>query len=171
MTMETFDPRTIGSEVYQALKDLRTEYDDDLKENKIDQSTHQKHLKEQKNQAVELYTYLSTWGLMRLRAEELALHKKTNSNEPSVENLTRIQKAKRNQEGKREVIHVFFQRLENLSDMKGKKDKEEQEIYTIDDLVGLGTDEYLGLMGLALEIAQEFSFWANAVYHDISGED
>ena len=168
MIIETFDPRTISKEVYQALKDLRSGYDDDLKESKIDQNTHQKHLKEQKNQAIELYTYLSTWGLVRLRAEELALHKKANSNEPSVEKLTRIQKAKRNQEGKREVIHDFFLRLHNLSDIK---EKEEQEIYSIDDLVGFGTDEYLGLMGLALEISQEFSFWANAIYYDISGED
>jgi hypothetical protein len=30
---------------------------------------------------------------------------------------------------------------------------------------------YLGLTGIGLAIAQEFSFWANAVYHDISGED
>ena len=36
--------------------------------------------------------------------------------------------------------------------------------------IGLDTDTYLGLTGLALEIAQEFSFWANTVYHDISGE-
>jgi hypothetical protein len=28
----------------------------------------------------------------------------------------------------------------------------------------------LGLTGLGLVLAQEFSFWATAVYHDIKGE-
>jgi hypothetical protein len=168
MTFETFDPRTIGTEVYQALIKLRSPYDDNLKENKIDKDTHQKHLKEQKNQAIELYTYISTWGLMRLRAEELALRKKTKKNEPPINELSIIQKAKRNQEGKREVIEVFFQCLEKLSDIQINNINNDRPI---DALVGLDTDTYLGLTGLALEIAQEFSFWANAVYHDISGEE
>lgn len=59
--MLQYDPRSISSKVYQNLKDLR----DDPK-NKSDK-------KEQKSQAVELYNYIATWGLLRLKAEEIAL--------------------------------------------------------------------------------------------------
>lgn len=67
----TFDPRTIATPVYDALDGLRKLTSQD-----------ETRLKEQKNQAVELYTYLSTWGMMRLKAEEQALNqegKKTSS--------------------------------------------------------------------------------------------
>lgn len=128
----TFDPRTIGEPVYAALSDLREQSE------KVESA-----LKEQKNQAVELYTYLSTWGLMRLKAEEVSL----------------------SQEGKKQVVKVYFQCLQKLSeinDLAGDRG--------LKKLQGLDTSEYLGLTGLGLVLAQEFSFWATAVYHDIEGE-
>jgi len=128
----TFDPRTIGKPVYQALSQLRVQPNQD-----------EIRLKEQKNQAIELYTYLSTWGLMRLKAEEMAL----------------------SQEGKKQVVHSYFECLQKLAEVKnlaGSKGLEE--------LQKLDTSEYLGLTGLGLALAQEFSFWATAVYHDIKGE-
>ncbi len=51
----TFDPRTMGKPVYLALNQLRETH-----------AHNEKRLKEQKSQAVELYTYLATWGMMRL---------------------------------------------------------------------------------------------------------
>jgi len=54
----SFDPRSIGTPVYVALKELRGDLS---KEDKI--------AKQQKSQSVELYTYLSTWGMIRLKAE------------------------------------------------------------------------------------------------------
>ncbi|CAD0226263.1 hypothetical protein [Planktothrix agardhii] len=129
----TFDPRTIATPVYEALSGLRTQYN-----NQNDR------LKEQKSQAVELYTYLSTWGIMRLKAEETAL----------------------SQDGKKDVVKKYFTCLEELSEIKNLANSD-----GLKTLKTLGTDEYLGLTGLGLTVAQEFSFWANAVYHDISGED
>jgi hypothetical protein len=131
MTM-TFDPRTIGTPVYEALSQLRAQPNQD-----------DTRLKEQNNQAVELYTYLSTWGMMRLKAEEQAL----------------------SQEGKKQVVKKYFECLETIAekkDLAGSKG--------LETLKKLDTDEYLGLTGLGLSIAQEFSFWATAVYHDIKGE-
>jgi len=128
----TFDPRTIATPAYEALQDLRIQYDGN-----------DSRLKEQKSQAVELYTYLATWGMMRLKAEEQAL----------------------SQEGKKDVVKKYFQCLSNLSEI--------QELATsqgLEKIKNLSTDDYLGLTGLGLEIAQEFSFWANAIYHDITGE-
>ena len=126
-----FDPRTIATPVYKALTDLRSQSNQD-----------ETRLKEQKNQAIELYTYLSTWGMMRLKAEETL-----------------------SQEGKKQVVKKFFECLETLSQV--------QEIAGdrgLDELQKLKTDEYLGLTGLGLSIAQEFSFWATAVYSDIKTE-
>jgi hypothetical protein len=42
---------------------------------------------------------------------------------------------------------------------------------SLDDLKKLDADKYLGLTGLGLEIAREFSFWVSAIYHDVSGDD
>lgn len=125
----TFDPRTIGLPVYESLKRLK---------NKTSNADQQK---EQKGQAVELYTYLSTWGMLRLRAEESAL-----------------------KSGKKQVIQAFFSVLEDLSDVDeivGKKG--------IDVLAELSPEEYLGLTGLGLAIAREFSFWAEAIYPKAAG--
>jgi hypothetical protein len=78
--MLTYDPRTISSKVYRQLNDLKT-------------STHeQTNQKEQKSQAVELYSYVATWGLLRLKAEEFAI----------------------SQDNKREIIKCFFQTLQEI---------------------------------------------------------
>ncbi|MFM7354566.1 MAG: hypothetical protein ACKO1G_16470, partial [Microcystis aeruginosa] len=71
----TFDPRTISNPVFTALQELSSATADKSRR------------KEQKNQALELYTYLSTWGTMRLKAEETVL----------------------NQEGKKQVVKKYFQ--------------------------------------------------------------
>lgn len=129
--MQTFDPRTLNKEAFEALETLRNRHSQD-----------NAHLKEQKNQAMELYTYLSTWGMMRLKAEEKAL----------------------SQAGKKQVVQAFFQRLEALSGVQNLA--ADQGLQT---LISLSADEYLGLTGLGIELANEFGFWANAVYHDITG--
>jgi hypothetical protein len=127
-----FDPRTMGKPVYDALQGLRElPSQDDTR------------LREQKNQAVELYTYLSTWGLMRLKAEETAL----------------------SQDGKKQVVKKYFECLEAVSETRDLAGS-----HGLKTLKEMDTDQYLGLTGLGLAIAQEFSFWATAVYHDIKGE-
>ncbi len=128
--METFDPRTLAKPVYESLRQLRA------------QTRDQEKLKEQKNQAVELYTYLSTWGLLRLKAEEDAL----------------------SQDGKKQVVKEFFACLEEVSGQKGIANSN-----GLDRLMQLRVEEYLGLTGLGLALAQEFGFWAMAIYHDIKG--
>lgn len=127
-----FDPRTISKPVFNALQELYLNTSDDSRR------------KEQKKQAIELYTYLSTWGMMRLKAEETAL----------------------NQEGKKQVVAKYFQCLEELSQRNNLSNS--QGLTTLKDL---STDDYLGLTGLGLEIAQEFSFWANAIYCDVESGD
>ncbi|MFM5944739.1 MAG: hypothetical protein ACKO9G_15455 [Dolichospermum sp.] len=130
----TFDPRTIATPTYDALNNLRNLHRQD-----------ETRLKQQKDQAVELYTYLSTWGMMRLKAEEMAL--------PD------------GMMGKRQVVQKFFdclQRVSGIANLSGQQG--------LETLKNLGTDEYLGITGLGLALAQEFSFWATAVYWDIKGE-
>lgn len=139
-----FDPRTMGKPVYEALQELR----DEQEQNEKDKAKRDERLREQKNQAVELYTYLSSWGMLRLKAEENAISKE--------------------KPGKRKVVEKFFSCLEDISNQpeyKGLSGKDGLSILT-----KLDADEYLGLTGLGLAIAQEFSFWATAVYHDIKGE-
>lgn len=123
--MPNFDPRTLNREAFEALQTLRNRGND---------------LQEQRNYARELYTYLSTWGLMRLKAEESAL----------------------TQEGKRQVVVAFFQRLERLSGVQNLAGTN-----GLQTLINLSADEYLGLTGLGIELANEFGFWANAVYANI----
>ncbi|GCL43733.1 hypothetical protein [Dolichospermum planctonicum] len=130
----TFDPRTIATPTYDALNNLRNLHHQD-----------ENRLKQQKSQAVELYTYLSTWGMMRLKAEEMALPDKM--------------------EGKKQVVKKFFECLQQVSGTANLSG--EQGLTT---LKNLNTDEYLGITGLGLALAQEFSFWATAVYWDIKGE-
>ena len=135
--MTTFDPRTITSPVYDVLKKLRTTTRDDTQ------------LKEQKNQAIELYTYLATWGLMRLKAEETAL----------------------NQQGKIQVVKEYFTCLDKIiSDGENISSTEKLAGSNgLDTIKNLSADDYLGLTGLALQVANEFAFWANAIYHDVKG--
>jgi hypothetical protein len=130
----TFDPRTIATPIYEALNELRALPNQD-----------DTRLKQQKGQAVELYTYLSTWGMMRLKAEETALPDKM--------------------KGKKQVVEKFFECLQELSGIANLAN--EQGLVT---LKNLDTDEYLGLTGLGLALAQEFSFWATAIYSDIQGD-
>ncbi len=129
----SFDPRSIGTPVYEALKELRGNL-----------GPEEEIVKRQKSQAVELYTYLSTWGMLRLKAEEKAL----------------------SQEGKKQVVKKFFECLENLAQRQNLANT--QGLTTLKDL---DVSDYLGLTGLGLAIAREFSFWATAVYHDVSGDD
>lgn len=144
--MQTFDPRTISTPVCTSLQNLRSQTEETCMDSdpNLDQKKKQAILKEQKNQAVELYSYLATWGMLRLKAEEQAL----------------------NQEGKKQIVHQYFACLESLSEMKNLSNDN-----GLNTLKNLSTDQYLGLTGLGLEIAQEFSFWANAIYHDIKGEN
>ncbi len=128
-----FDPRTISKPVYEGLSNLK-------EQTRSDES----QLKEQKSQAVELYTYLATWGMMRLKAEETAL----------------------NQEGKKQVVRLYFTCLENLAEISNLSTET-----GLNTLKNLSADEYLGLTGLGLELAQEFAFWANAIYHNINGNN
>ena len=67
----SFDPRTIGMPVYEALSELRSHYEKEEK----DKNKQKAIFQEVWGQSVEIYTYLSTWGLMRLKAEESALEK------------------------------------------------------------------------------------------------
>ncbi|KKI99657.1 hypothetical protein [Prochlorothrix hollandica] len=135
----TFDPRTIAAEVYQQLSTLRGNRD---KEDKV--------VKQQKSQATELYTYLSTWGLLRLKAEEEAL---------------------KEQEGKKAVVTAFFKCLGILSSEESKKFIGRPGLQILVDPAQTSADEYLGLTGLGLSIAQEFGFWATAIYADVKGEE
>lgn len=130
----TFDPRSIATPIYDALNNLHSLPNQD-----------ETRLKQQKSQAVELYTYLSTWGMMRLKAEEMAL--------PN------------GMMGKRQVVEKFFECLQTIS---GKQNLSGQQGLTT--LKNLNTDEYLGITGLGLALAQEFSFWATAIYWDIKGD-
>ncbi|QEP99996.1 hypothetical protein FFX45_00475 [Thermosynechococcus sp. CL-1] len=127
-----FDPRTMAQPVYEALSQLRNDTKDDTR------------LGEQKSQAVELYTYLATWGLMRLKAEEAAL----------------------SQEGKKEVVKAFFRVLEETADVQNLANGK-----GLETLKNLDTESYLGLTGLGLQIAREFSFWTTALYVGIGNAD
>jgi hypothetical protein len=124
--MQIFDPRSIAKPVYTALTELS-----------VREQGNEKQLKEQKTQAFELYSYLSTWGLMRLKAEETAI----------------------SGDGKKAVIKAYFSCLQTLS---GKT--ELAGLKGLQTITAMGTEEYLGLTGLGLTLAQEFSFWATAIY-------
>ncbi|NER31578.1 MAG: hypothetical protein F6J89_29165 [Symploca sp. SIO1C4] len=152
-----FDPRTLNKYAYEALKNLRSLYDEALSNQSINLQEYKQHLQEQKSQAVELYTYVATWGLMRLKGEEIALDK-WNPQQPP----TRRQRATKSQEGKREVIESYFRSLENVPGVGNLVNEE-----GLATLNSMKHNQYLGLTGVALAIAQEFSFWADAVYHDI----
>ncbi len=129
--MPNFDPRKISIPVYTVLSELKSSTRDDTRK------------KEQKNQAIELYTYLATWGLMRLKAEEQAL----------------------SQEGKKQVVKKYFSCLEQLSEKQNLASNN-----GLETIKNMTADDYLGLTGLGLQLAQEFAFWANAIYHDVSGD-
>ncbi len=100
--------------------------------------------KEQKTQIVELYTYAATWGLLRLKAEEYALENKPN---------------------KQSVIKCFF---ETLGELIYPDDTDfiagRNALQNLSNQQQLGSSSYLGLTGIALQVAREFAFWAEALY-------
>ncbi|WP_218079710.1 hypothetical protein [Anthocerotibacter panamensis] len=120
------DPRSISRPVYTALNTIATQAAND-----------QGRRDEQYGQAVELYTYLATWGLIRLKAEENAL----------------------GQEGKKQVVQRFFSVLQEVSHTQGLA-----EAGGVQVLLGMNSSQYLGLTGLGLQVAREFAFWAGAIY-------
>ncbi|WP_013334737.1 hypothetical protein [Gloeothece verrucosa] len=159
MIVKIFDPKVLSEPVYDALSQLRQKYDKALASNIINKEQRDSHLKEQKNQAVELYTYLATWGLMRLKAEEFALNKKNLNSNSCIK-----ERVETSQYGKLEVVREFFECLKKLiPDSENKLE--------LRNLAKMDVDEYLGIMGLGLAIAQEFSFWATAIYYDIKGDE
>ena len=130
--MTNYDPRTISTKVYNNLKTV--------KDTTLRPEDHDK----QKSQAVELYTFVATWGLLRLAGEIPALS---------------------NERQKQAVVESFFRTLgelafaeENPNPLAGTS--------RIDKLThaNMTASEYLGLTGFALKVAQEFSFWAEALY-------
>jgi hypothetical protein len=135
--MKIFDPRSIATPVYAALSKLSA------------QAGNEKQLKEQKAQAFDLYSYLSTWGMMRLKAEETVVSG-----------------------GKKAVVEAYFSCLQELSGKTDLVDDPENGIKGLKTITAMETEEYLGLTGLGLNLAQEFSFWATAIYVgiDIDGD-
>lgn len=130
--MLTYDPRTVSTQVYEALKHVR-----DASANSPDV------LKEQKVQAVGLYAYAATWGILRLKAEESALQ---------------------NQANKQRIIRCFFQVLEKIAYPEQPNHLGKQGLENLANQQRLSASEYLGLIGLSLQIAREFAFWAEALY-------
>jgi len=152
------DSRSITIPVYDALYQLRQSYNQE-REN-IGQDNYTKRLREQKSQAQELYTYLATWGLMRLRAEEMS----RNAWERPPREIPLGKRAKNNQEGKREMLECFFQTLEKVA-----KKQNLASSNGVETLRQMDSEDYMGLTGIALAVAREFSFWADAIYADIQG--
>jgi hypothetical protein len=128
--MVNYDPRKISIQVYTNLKAVK------------DATLVTKHHDEQKSQAVELYTYIATWGLLRLKGEDPAMV---------------------NQPQKQAVVRCFFKTLGELvfSDIQPNPLLDRQGI---EKLTQMSASEYLGLTGVALQVAREFSFWAEALY-------
>ncbi|MBC6477813.1 MAG: hypothetical protein GDA56_08500 [Hormoscilla sp. GM7CHS1pb] len=149
--INAFDPRSINKRVYEALCALRKGYDLAKECGTVKEEEYNKGLREQKSQAQELYTYLATWGLMRLRAEEMSGNKEKKYSEIT-------------QNGKREMLDCFFKCLERVATKQNLA-----SINGIDTLNAMKMDDYLGLTGIALAVAREFSFWADAIYPDIKG--
>lgn len=152
--MMVFDPRTIARPVYEALAKLRSDFEPTSTDLKAVIETKRERIRAQKSQAVELYTYISTWGIMRLKAEEQALNQDDKEKKAS------------SKEGKKDIIQKYFECLQKLSGIQNLSNN--QGLKALKDM---DTDEYLGITGLGLAIAQEFSFWATAVYHDIKGDN
>ncbi|MGA1114654.1 MAG: hypothetical protein ACO3TI_06875, partial [Aquiluna sp.] len=75
------------------------------------------------------------------------------------------QEGKATGKGKQQVVVKFFECLEKLSDTENLAG--DQGLATLKDL---DTESYLGLTGLGLTVAQEFGFWATAVYSGIDAE-
>lgn len=140
----TFDPRTISKPTHQYLNNLRTIYQQALTENKINKNEFKNHLQEQKSEAVQLYGYISSWGLMRLKGKEIALDKWDTTNPPTIK-----KRATTTQEGRREIIECFFNCLQEISTTRNLGGEQ-----GLETLKNLNHNLYLGLTGLALTLAQ-----------------
>ena len=159
-----FDSRALNQPVYETLKELRSAYDEAKQNGEISDKDYARRLGEQKSQAQELYTYLATWGLMRLRAEEMSRNAWP---KPAAE-IPLEKRAKENQEGKREMLECFFQCLERVAKIHRGTIADTNGMDTLNEM---DSDTYLGLTGIALAVAREFSFWADAIYADIKEGD
>lgn len=131
--MLTYEPRSISALVYKNLYQLKQRA-----------NSNPEAESEQKSQTVELYSYISTWGLLRLKAEEQALVNKPN---------------------KQAVIKCFFQTLSQLVFPEQPSFLcDNNALSKISETQQIGASEYLGLTGMGLQVAREFSFWAEALY-------
>lgn len=158
-----FDSRALNQPVYETLKELRSAYDEAKKNGQVSDKDYARRLGEQKSQAQELYSYLATWGLMRLRAEEMSRNAWGN-----LEKVTLATRAKEKQEGKREMLECFFKCLERVAKLQRGSIANPNGMDTLNKM---DSDTYLGLTGIALAVAREFSFWADAIYADIKEGD
>ncbi|MGB3401198.1 MAG: hypothetical protein WBA77_00745 [Microcoleaceae cyanobacterium] len=171
--MLIYDPRSISMKVYQNLTELKNNTPDTAQQ------------KEQRTQIFELYSYVATWGLLRLKAEEVAL----------------------NQESKQEVVKCFFKTLEQVAYPEKQTTQEQQPTQQQQPITNqqstlrrpnspirpnssnqtteessetkisiayltnpAKTADYLGLTGLALQVAREFAFWVDAIYPETKGK-
>jgi hypothetical protein len=155
-------PLSIITPVYETLHELREDYNTARNNGEISEEHYKKRLKEQKSQARELYTYLATWGLMRLRAEEMS----RNDWDRPINQILLPEKARKDQEGKREILERFFRCLERVSGQRNLATANGAQT-----LKGLSSNDYIGLTGIALAVAREFSFWTEAIYPDIKGDE
>ena len=130
--MTNYDPRTISTKVYTNLKTVK------------DRTSESKDHDKQKSQAVELYTFVATWGLLRLAGEIPALS---------------------NEKQKQAVVECFFKTLGELA-FAEEKPNPLAGTSRIEKLThpNMTASDYLGLTGVGLKVAQEFSFWAEALY-------
>jgi len=134
MEPDLIDPRTMSAEVYRKLDELSKSHEND-----------RNRRKEQCKQALETYTYLATWGLLRLKAEEIAMKK----------------------EGWKDIVRLFFQILQDPKISNITNLSESEGLATLSNQTNMPAETYLGLTGLALKLAREFAFWAAAVYVDV----
>lgn len=162
VNQEFGQPLSIIKPVYETLHELREAYNTAKSSGNVSEEHYKKRLKEQKSQARELYTYLATWGLMRLRAEEMS----RNDWDRSPDIIPLPEKAIKDQEGKREIIERFFKCLETVSGKRPLANSNGAQT-----LKNLQPNDYIGLTGIALSVAREFSFWTEAIYPDITGEE
>lgn len=137
METDLIDPREMSSKVYQELLQLSNHSRND-----------NRRRKDQYNQAVQIYTYLATWGLLRLKAEEIAMSK----------------------EGWKDVVKIFFAVLQDLSKSGTLNLANQAGLATLCDRQNMPAEAYLGLTGLGLKLAREFAFWASAIYVDVKAE-
>ena len=128
--MLNYDPRKISVKVYHNLQEVK------------DSTQNSQEHDKQRNQAIELYTYISTWGLLRLKGEEPALVK---------------------EEQKQKIVKCFFKTLGELI-FANNQPNPFVGTAGLKKLTQITASEYLGITGVALQVAREFSFWAESLY-------